>query len=281
MTIQRRPITIKFEIALTSRKIGEELIQTVNLRDLHTRLENGDKFADWIKSRIEKYDFIENKDFILVSANSETKKSGRGGDRRSVEYFGILNMAKELAMVENNTIGKCARQYFIQCEEDYRKQQQRQNHMPRGYPQMLQMAREDWKATRNELIQVIGTYLSVYDRKRKSQFTDQMYLQLIETRAQQLRAHFELHRPQELTRDYLHQLVQEAVCEVEIRMSDAIISGTVTDWQSFNEVLNVLLSHTRVMKEIQNGRTPLPRFAFPQVHALMTGRGFESHSPHH
>ena len=59
------------------------------------------------------------------------------------------------------------------------------------------------------------------------------------------------------------------MCEVEIRMSDAIISGTITDWHSFNEILNVLLSHTRVMKEIQNGQTPLPRFAFPQVQALV------------
>lgn len=61
--------------------------------------------ADWIKIRIETYDFVENQDYVLISLISEIKTTGRGGDRRSVEYFGTLTMAKELAMVENNRIG--------------------------------------------------------------------------------------------------------------------------------------------------------------------------------
>lgn len=274
MKIQRRPITAKNTetqpssfFVLTETKLNSETVQTVNARQLHKWLDVKTDYNDWIKRRIEDGRFIENKDFLKIPQKKVCDKINNLTSK-ILDHHISLDMAKHLAMMERNEKGFEARQYFIDCEKELLKQQQRQNHMPRGYPQMLQMAREDWKATRNELIQVIGTHLSVYDRKRKSQFTDQMYLQLIETRAQQLRAHFELHRPQELTRDYLHQLIQEAVCEVEIRMSDAIISGTVTDWYSFNEVLNVLLSHTRVMKEIQNGRTPLPSFAFPQVNAV-------------
>jgi phage anti-repressor protein len=85
-------------------------------RALHAHLENGDKFADWIKGRIEKYSFQENQDFALVSEKTEIKK-GRGGDRRSTDYHLCLDMAKELSMVENNDKGREARRYFIAMEK--------------------------------------------------------------------------------------------------------------------------------------------------------------------
>lgn len=84
-------------------------------RELHQFLGNGDMFANWIKERICQYDFIENQDFALVSANTKIK-TGRGGDRRSKDYHITLGMAKELAMVERNDQGKAARKYFIECE---------------------------------------------------------------------------------------------------------------------------------------------------------------------
>lgn len=87
MKLQRREIRPKFEMSLEVRSIGSKHVETVNLRELHAKLGNGHKFADWIKDRIEQYDFIENKDYILISAATEIKKGGRGGDRRSVEYF--------------------------------------------------------------------------------------------------------------------------------------------------------------------------------------------------
>jgi phage anti-repressor protein len=49
--------------------------------------------------------------------------SGRGGDRRSVTYHITLDMAKELAMVDRNEMGRLARQYFIQCESALRQKQ--------------------------------------------------------------------------------------------------------------------------------------------------------------
>lgn len=36
----------------------------VNARELHTKLESKQEFANWIKNRIKKYEFIENIDFI-------------------------------------------------------------------------------------------------------------------------------------------------------------------------------------------------------------------------
>ena len=83
--------------------------QTVNARELHEFLENGDKFATWIVDRINQFGFLENQDFVTFSENSE-----KGRPRK--EYALSLDMAKELCMVERNEKGKQARQYFIECE---------------------------------------------------------------------------------------------------------------------------------------------------------------------
>lgn len=96
--------------------IGDVPMKGCDARELHIFLDNGDKFADWIKNRICQYDFQENQDFALVSVNTEIK-TGRGGDRRSTDYYITLGMAKELAMVERNDQGKAARKYFIECEK--------------------------------------------------------------------------------------------------------------------------------------------------------------------
>lgn len=37
----------------------------INARELHQILKNKRKFADWIKQRIEQYDFIENSEFFI------------------------------------------------------------------------------------------------------------------------------------------------------------------------------------------------------------------------
>lgn len=102
-------------IPFSQATISGSLRKTVDARELHSFLENGDMFANWIKARVEKYGFLEGQDFVLVLENPKIKK-GRGGDRRSKDYHLTLDMAKELAMVENNDKGREARRYFIECE---------------------------------------------------------------------------------------------------------------------------------------------------------------------
>lgn len=55
-------------------KIGGEVQQCVDARALHKWLKNGDMFANWIKSRIKTYGFVENEDFVLILANTKIKK---------------------------------------------------------------------------------------------------------------------------------------------------------------------------------------------------------------
>jgi anti-repressor protein len=92
--------------------ISNQSVQLCNARDLHSFLDVGKKFADWIKNRIEQYGFLADEDYFLNLGNRSDGKAGRG----RTEYHLTLDMAKELAMVENNEKGRQIRRYFISLE---------------------------------------------------------------------------------------------------------------------------------------------------------------------
>lgn len=85
-------------------------------RNLHAFLEVRQIFAIWIKQRIAKYGFVEGVDFHQLDFSKKKNQVGYGGDRRAVEFHLTLDMAKQLAMVQNNERGRQARLYFIECE---------------------------------------------------------------------------------------------------------------------------------------------------------------------
>ena len=74
-------------IPIKVARIDGTEINTVNARDLHCFLENKDKYTTWIKDRIEQFGFVENKDFVTFSENSE--KIGKGRPRK--EYVGAIS----------------------------------------------------------------------------------------------------------------------------------------------------------------------------------------------
>ena len=99
----------------------------LNARDLHSFLQVGKDFSTWIKNRIDKYDFIEGKDFQTLyldyQGNLLNIRLPQNGDSKNqqvskIEYALSISMAKELSMIENNERGKQARKYFIACEEN-------------------------------------------------------------------------------------------------------------------------------------------------------------------
>lgn len=96
--------------------VNEDDERLVNARELHEFLNNRRQFANWIKQRIEQYGFKENKDFITENSFSQICEKGV---RPQINYAITLDMAKELAMVENNEKGKEAREYFINVEKNY------------------------------------------------------------------------------------------------------------------------------------------------------------------
>jgi len=92
-------------------------IETVNARELHEFLEVGVRFNDWIRRRIDKYEFLKDVDFSVLISEYTDRPPSR-------EYYISLDMAKELSMVENNDKGKQARKYFIQVEKEFKKSKQ-------------------------------------------------------------------------------------------------------------------------------------------------------------
>jgi anti-repressor protein len=97
-----------FDYHITQQTINKSPVQTVNARELHAHLESKQEFANWIKSRIEQYDFVEGVDFTVDKFIN--------GRSTSIDYHITLDMAKELSMVERNVKGREAR--LMVCDID-------------------------------------------------------------------------------------------------------------------------------------------------------------------
>ena len=105
-------------IKITKNEIGNAELNSVNARDIHNYLQVNSKFADWIKRAISKYDFKENIDYTVLK---NEKKLNDGVCRPFTDYIVTMDMAKELAMLENNPKGRETRKYFINCEKELQK----------------------------------------------------------------------------------------------------------------------------------------------------------------
>jgi phage anti-repressor protein len=99
-------------IAVTTGQIDGQVTQLVDARHLHTFLEVGKDFTNWIKLRIRQYGFEQNRDYLLAQTGEQLPS----GTKWRSDYLLTLDVAKELAMVERTPKGRQARRYFIECE---------------------------------------------------------------------------------------------------------------------------------------------------------------------
>lgn len=129
-------------IKLQSQDINDNAVETVSARELHSFLESKQDFSTWIKNRIEKYGFEENQDFIKLHKKMELSKTGQV----AIEYYITLDMAKQLAMVENNDKGRQARKYFIECEKKLKEQTSSQRPIPITYADALRAYADEIEA---------------------------------------------------------------------------------------------------------------------------------------
>lgn len=140
-------------IPITTASIGGDQQQGVNARDLHQFLEVGKDFSNWIKDRINQFDFVEGVDFVKTQdLSSPNLANAKSRAQVRIEYILTLNMAKELSMVERNEKGKQARQYFIQCEKQLKEAAQQQFAIPQTYAEALRLAAD--KEEENQQLKV-------------------------------------------------------------------------------------------------------------------------------
>ena len=97
-------------IAIQKTKINNEEVNSVNARDLHSKLEVKTKFADWIQRAINKYGFEKDVNYAVLKIGN--------GNNALIEYHVSIEMAKELCMLDDGDWGKKYRQYFIKCENE-------------------------------------------------------------------------------------------------------------------------------------------------------------------
>ena len=81
----------------------------IDLKDLHKQVGSKRHYADWVKDRIKKYKFVENKDYITTSQKCDFVKNGY---KYINKYTSTIDMAEHLALVERNEIEYTVREYF-------------------------------------------------------------------------------------------------------------------------------------------------------------------------
>lgn len=96
--------------------IADRTAQLCCARTLHTFMQVRRDFSNWIKGRIRKFGFVANEDYLLAKSGEQVPHQGGTRTVERIDYHLTLDMAKELAMVENNEQGRAARRYFIECE---------------------------------------------------------------------------------------------------------------------------------------------------------------------
>ena len=149
-------------------EINENNEQIVSARELHKFLEVKTRYNDWVNKRVKEYGFIENIDFIAIT---QKKVTAQGNTSEYIDHLLKINMAKELAMIENNDKGRVIRKYFIDCENKWNspemilmKANQIQHRMIQSYKKELDDIRLELDYNK-EIIKGITENIDLYQKR--------------------------------------------------------------------------------------------------------------------
>jgi phage anti-repressor protein len=217
-------------INVVQKDIGGIKKRFVNARELHKWLKVGKYFANWIKDRIKKYDFRENLDYFIAVANSGNGVKARSdgqliniktGRVIPKEYIISIDMAKELAMIENNKMGKKIRKYFIRVEEDFKKVIAIAIQNPKFINQLsekFQATRLETKEYRKDFTDSIKKFIEV---KNYGTYTDMLYDFLFLEKAKEYRKLLNLVK-EDLNRNSMYEEILLIIGAFETGLSGKI-----------------------------------------------------------
>jgi anti-repressor protein len=140
--------------------INDEVVQTVNARELHSALEVKKDFSNWMKAQIERARLVENRDYVKLAQKGEVinqQLTTTVGSR--IDYHLTLRAATHVALMSNTDKGCDIRDYFINVEEAYRKEQQSKFKIPKTLSEALQLAADQAKQ-----IEVMAPKAEYYDQ---------------------------------------------------------------------------------------------------------------------
>ncbi len=200
-------------IKVIQKDFNGEKKRFVNARELYRWLGVGRDFSTWIKDRIIKYDFVEDLDYFTsipklgdgkVGSNKAKVKDSKTGRVVAKDYIISVDMAKELAMIENSEIGKKVRKYFIKVESDFKKVMQIATRDPKFINQLASQffeTREETKEYRRDFTDCVKDFVEV---KNYGTYTDMLYNFLFLERAKEYRKLLKLVK-KDLTRNFMYE----------------------------------------------------------------------------
>jgi len=236
-------------IKVIQKDFNGEKKRFVNARELYQWLGVGRDFSNWIKDRIEKYDFVENLDYFIAFAKFgdglNAQKTGKIIDAKTgkilpKEYVVSVDMAKELAMVENSEIGKKVRKYFISVEGDFKKVMRIATLDPKVINQLsskFSETREETKDYRKDFTNCIKNFVAV---KNYGTYTDMLYDFLFLEKAKEYRKLLELAK-KDFTRNYMYEEI--------LLIIGAFETGLAGEIEKESEKLGRMLSKNEFIKK--------------------------------
>ena len=236
-------------IKVIQKDFNGEKKRFVNARELYQWLGVGRDFSNWIKDRIEKYDFVENLDYFIAFAKFgdglNAQKTGKIIDAKTgkilpKEYVVSVDMVKELAMVENSEIGKKVRKYFIRVEGDFKKVMRIATLDPKVINQLsskFSETREETKDYRKDFTNCIKNFVAV---KNYGTYTDMLYDFLFLEKAKEYRKLLELAK-KDFTRNYMYEEI--------LLIIGAFETGLAGEIEKESEKLGRMLSKNEFIKK--------------------------------
>lgn len=229
-------------IKVVQKTIDWDKIRFVNSRELYKWLWVKRDFSTWLKDRIQKYDFVENLDYFIYEEKAlqsfpkkgePSLKQKTNGMKRAKDYIISIDMAKELAMVENNEMGKNVRKYFIRVESDFKKVMSIAKENPKFVNQLVSdffETREETKEYRKDFTDSIRDFVEI---KNYGSYTDMIYEFLFLEKTKEYRELLKLAK-NDLTRNYLYEDILFIIGSFETWLSWEIEK----EYKNLNRVLS-------------------------------------------